>query len=163
MTYDGNGLRILTSRIRLWSLLATTAIGAPNLLTRAALAQDNAPSAAEIQLEAVVVTGQAESATGPVDGYVATRTTSGSKTDTAILETPQAVSVVGREQIEEQGAQSVVEATRYSPGIRSETYGDDPRSDWFLIRGFTAQETGYYLDSLQLFSTSFATFKLEPY
>jgi len=163
MTYDGNRSGILTSRIKLWSLLATTALGAPNLLTEAAFAQANAPSAAEIQLETVVVTGQAESATGPVNGYVATRTTSGSKTDTPILETPQAVSVVGREQIEEQGAQSVVEATRYSPGIRSETYGDDPRSDWFLIRGFTAQETGYYLDSLQLFSTSFATFKLEPY
>src|SRR3712207_4150798 len=122
MTYDRNGTGILTSRIRLWGLLATTALSASILATQAAHAQANAQAGGEIQLETVVVTEQAESATGPVNGYVATRTTSGSKTDTPILETPQAVSVVGREQIEEQGAQSVVEATRYSPGIRSETY-----------------------------------------
>jgi iron complex outermembrane receptor protein len=163
MTYGRNGTGILNNRIRLCGLLATTALGALILASQAAHAQASAQSGGEIQLETVVVTEQAESAIGPVNGYVATRSASGSKTDTPILETPQAVSVVGREQMEDQGAQTVVEATRYSPGIRSETYGNDPRSDWFLIRGFTAQDTGYYLDSLQLFSTSFATFKLEPY
>lgn len=151
-------------RAGLWGLLASTALGGLVLATQAVHAQNAAQASGEIQLETVTVTEQsAESGTGPVNGYVATRTTSGSKTDTPILEAPQAVSVVGREQIEQQGAQTVVEATRYSPGIRSETYGNDPRSDWFLIRGFTAQDTGYYLDSLQLFSTAFATFKLEPY
>ncbi|SCY24837.1 TonB-dependent siderophore receptor [Microvirga guangxiensis] len=150
-------------RAGLWGLLATTALGGLVLSAQAAQAQ-NAPQAnGAIQLETVTVTEQRESGTGPVNGYVARQTTSGSKTDTPLIETPQSVSVVGREQIEDQGAQSVVEATRYSPGVRSESFGADPRNDWFLIRGFPAQTTGYYLDSLQLFSTSFATFKLEPY
>jgi iron complex outermembrane receptor protein len=150
-------------RAGLWGLLATTALGGLALAAQAAHAQSAAPAGRDIQLETVTVTEQRESATGPVNGYVATRSASGNKTDTPILETPQAVSVVGREQIEDQAAQSVVEATRYSPGIRSESFGGDTRNDWFLIRGFTAQATGYYLDSLQLFSTAFATFKLEPY
>lgn len=101
---------------------------------------------------------------GPVAGFVATRTTSGSKTDTPIIETPQAVSVIGKDQITTLGArQTVLEATRYSPGILSETFGPDPRNDFFLIRGFDASQTGTYLDNLQFFSTAFATFKIEPF
>ncbi|MCG7393631.1 TonB-dependent siderophore receptor [Microvirga sp. ACRRW] len=150
-------------RAGLWGLLATTALGGLVLAVQAAHAQ-NAPQAnGAIQLDAVTVTEQRETGTGPVNGYVATQTTTGSKTDTPLIETPQSVSVVGREQIVDQGAQSVVEATRYSPGVRSESFGNDARNDWFLIRGFPSQATGYYLDSLQLFSTAFATFKLEPY
>ena len=77
--------------------------------------------------------------------------------------TPQAIAVVGAKQFQDQQARTVDEATRYSPGIHSQTFGSDPRNDWFLIRGFSEQTTGYYLDGLQLFSTAFATFKLEPW
>ncbi len=100
---------------------------------------------------------------GPVTGLVANRTTSGSKTDTPLLETPQAVTVIGAEQIDALKAQSVGEATRYAPGIRSETFGNDTRNDFFLIRGFQAEQRGYYLDNLQLFSQAFATFRVEPF
>ncbi|MCB5176700.1 TonB-dependent siderophore receptor [Microvirga lenta] len=162
--YPNSTKRLSRRKAGLWGLLATTALGGLGLsVTHAAAQTAIAQPNGEIALETVTVTERGETATGPVQGYVATRSASGSKTDTPIIETPQAVSVVGREQIEEQGAQSVVEATRYSPGIRSETFGGDVRNDWFLIRGFTAQATGYYLNGLQLFSTSFATFRLEPY
>ncbi|MBS0232507.1 MAG: TonB-dependent siderophore receptor [Proteobacteria bacterium] len=107
--------------------------------------------------------GESENPKGPGKGIVAERTTSGSKTDTPIIEIPQGISVVTGEQIRDMGAMSVVEATRYAPGIRSETFGSDTRNDWFLVRGFSAQETGYYLDGLQLFSTAFATWRLEPW
>lgn len=109
------------------------------------------------------IEGAKESATGPVEGYTAHRSESGTKTDTSLAETPQAISVVGREQMEAQQAQSVVEATRYTPGVRAETFGGDSRNDWFLMRGFPAQESGYYLDGLQLFSSSFATWRVEPF
>lgn len=105
----------------------------------------------------------AENPKDPGTGIVAKQTTSGTKTDTPIIEIPQGISVIDAEQIQDMGATSVVEATRYAPGIRSESFGDDTRNDWFLIRGFTAQETGYYLDGLQLFSTAFATWRLEPW
>lgn len=94
---------------------------------------------------------------------MATRTTSGSKTDTPLIETPQAVSVIGADQIETLKPRSVGEATRYSPGIRGDTFGNDTRNDFFLIRGFQADQRGYFLDNLLLFSTSFATFRVEPF
>ncbi|RKH66120.1 TonB-dependent siderophore receptor [Corallococcus aberystwythensis] len=109
------------------------------------------------------VTVDSERANGPVQGYTARRSAGGTKTDTALGETPQSVSVVGRAQMDAQQAQSVTEATRYTPGVRSETFGADPRNDWFLIRGFTSQEGGYFLDGLQLYSSSFATWRLETF
>jgi iron complex outermembrane recepter protein len=116
-----------------------------------------------ITLETFRVEGKKESATGPIQGYTAERSAAGTKTDTALLETPQAVSVVGREQMDAQQVQSVAEATRYTPGVRAGTFGADSRNDWFLVRGFSAQESGYYLDGLQLFSSAFATWRAEPF
>ncbi|MBM6593315.1 TonB-dependent siderophore receptor [Microvirga pudoricolor] len=152
-----------SKRARAFLNLMLVSTGLSSGLVLPALAQTAPAANGATQLETITVEGQGETATGPVNGYVATRSASGSKTDTPVIETPQAISVVGRQQIEDQRAQSVVEATRYSPGIRSESFGSDPRNDWFLIRGFPAQTSGYYLDGLQLYSTSFATFKLEPW
>ncbi|AVO44166.1 TonB-dependent siderophore receptor [Phreatobacter cathodiphilus] len=100
---------------------------------------------------------------GPVRGVVANRSATATKTNTPILETPQAIGVVGAEQMRLQQPTTVTEATRYSAGVRSETFGADARNDWFLIRGFPQQTTGYFLDGLQLYSTSFATWKLDPW
>lgn len=99
---------------------------------------------------------------GSFKGPVAHTTTSGTKTGTKIIEIPQGISVVGSEQIASTNADTIVAATRYAPGIRSESFGADSRNDWFLIRGFAAQDTGMYLNGLQLFSTGFATWKIEP-
>lgn len=58
-----------------------------------------------LELGATTISGQAvESAYGPVDGYVATRSATGTKTDTPLLEIPQTVNVVTAKQIETQGA-----------------------------------------------------------
>jgi iron complex outermembrane recepter protein len=99
---------------------------------------------------------------GPINGYVADRSMTGTKTNTPLMETPQAISVVGREEIRDQNPSSVAEALRYAPGVRSETYGADTRNDWFKIRGFDAQDVGLFLDGLQLYSYSFATWKFPP-
>ncbi|RYZ43111.1 MAG: TonB-dependent siderophore receptor [Myxococcaceae bacterium] len=114
-------------------------------------------------LPTVNVEAERERANGPVKGFTARRSGSGTKTDTSLLETPQSVSVVGRAQMDAQQVQSVVEATRYTPGVRSETFGADSRNDWFLIRGFSSQEGGYFLDGLQLYSSSFATWRIETF
>lgn len=157
------GLR-RTRSVRL-ALLGSVA----GVLAGPALAQESSPpSASSVTLETLEVTGQgggrvAEDPRGPIAGYVATRSVSSTKTDTPIIRTPQAISVVGRQQIDDQKPTSLAEAVRYAPGVRGETFGADPRNDWFLIRGFTAQESGYFLDGLQLFTSAFATWKLEPF
>ncbi|TIN45767.1 MAG: hypothetical protein E5Y30_45475, partial [Mesorhizobium sp.] len=57
------------------------------------------------QLEPVVVEGEAgDGATGPVKGVVAKKSRTGSKTATDIKDIPQSVSVVGRQEIDDQGA-----------------------------------------------------------
>ncbi|MCJ2037006.1 TonB-dependent siderophore receptor [Methylobacterium sp. J-068] len=104
-----------------------------------------------------------ESARGPVDGYVANRSASATKTDTPIIRTPQSISVIGAQQIEAQRSQTVAEALRYTPGVYANQFGPDTRLDWFLIRGFSATETGLFRDGLQLFQTSFANFRIDPF
>jgi iron complex outermembrane receptor protein len=105
----------------------------------------------------------ADSSTGPLDGYVARRSAVGTKTDTPIAEIPQAISVVGRRQMDAQGVTTVDQALRYTAGVRSQPFGPDTRNDWFYIRGFDATQTGLYRNGLQLFSTGLAGWRADPF
>ncbi|MFE1603169.1 TonB-dependent siderophore receptor [Methylobacterium sp. ID0610] len=146
------------------------------VLTGAAEAQQG--GAGTIALDTISVEGQqgsggaghagpvsprVETATGPVQGYVATRSATATKTDTPIIRTPQSISVIGTEQIQAQKAQTLSEALRYAPGVFANQFGPDTRLDWFIIRGFSATEAGLFRDGLQLFQTSFANYRIDPF
>lgn len=105
--------------------------------------------------------GFVETPLGPVHGYVAGRSSSVTKTNTPIMETPQAVSVIGAEQIRDQKANKLDEVLRYTGGVRAGTFGADTRNDWWLIRGFKSDDVGLFLDGMQLFYTSYASWKLQ--
>jgi iron complex outermembrane recepter protein len=72
-------------------------------------------------------------------GYVATASTLGTKTDTPLLETPQTISVVTRQEMDALAPQSINEALRYAPGIVPESQGTTS-SFWnassLQVRGF---------------------------
>jgi len=104
-----------------------------------------------------------ENPQGPVNGYVANRTLSGTKTNTPLREIPQSVSVIGADQIRDQKPQSFDQILRYTPGVGGEQFGADTRNDWFFLRGFRAQQDATFLDGLPLFNTAFATWKLQPF
>lgn len=106
---------------------------------------------------------QAGSGAGPITGYVANHSLSATKSNSRLIETPQAVSVVGAEQIRDQQPQKFDEVFRYSPGVKGEVFGPDPRNDWLLIRGFKSDNDGIFLDSTQLYYTSFGSFKVQPF
>jgi len=106
--------------------------------------------------------GFVETARGPVNGYLGKRSSSGTKTDTPIMETPQSVSVIGAEQIRDQKPNKLDEVLRYTAGVRAGTFGADTRNDWWLIRGFKSDDVGLFLDGMQLFYTSYASWKLQP-
>ncbi len=109
-------------------------------------------------LEPVTVT---TSAGGNV-GIVATASGTGAKSGLPIKDTPQAVNVVTRDQMDIQGSETVVQALRYTPGVVAQ-YGDaDARVDWFSVRGF---RPGRYLDGLRLpfGARGYAQPKIEPY
>ncbi|CAD5107770.1 TonB-dependent siderophore receptor [Zestomonas carbonaria] len=111
----------------------------------------------------------AESPVGPVDGYVARRSLTGSKTDTALVEIPQSISVVTRQEMDDRGVQNLNDAVRYTAGVRSESAGIDSRADDIRIRGFDAGSwsNSRYLDGLrvprggQWTTTQFDTYGLE--
>jgi iron complex outermembrane receptor protein len=110
-------------------------------------------------------TPRTETATGPVQGYVATRSASGTKTDTPLIETPQAISVVTADQMRAQGVRTLAESLRYTPGVSAEVWGPDNRCYGIQIRGFKdLSDRVFYKDSLSLKGTAFSTFAcLEPY
>lgn len=120
-------------------------------------------------LNPVVVEGEGSgsgdaSATGPVKGYAAKASTTGSKSDMALRDIPQSVSVVGREELSDRGVVGKVdEALRYTPGVFAEPFGADPDTDWVYVRGFDASQTGLFLDGLNLFSYSFGNFQIDPF
>ena len=104
-----------------------------------------------------------ERADGPVNGYLANRSATGTKTDTPLLETPQAISIVTQAEIRERQAQNINEALRYVPGVTSEVYGTTTAFDILKIRGFQAQA---YLDGLRIPydpGSQFAVPRIEPY
>jgi iron complex outermembrane receptor protein len=86
-------------------------------------------------LPQVVVTAEQETAAGPVQGYAAKRSATGTKTDTAVLETPQSITVIGAEQIETLKAQNVTDAVAYSVGGVRAPYGERV-GDEVMLRGF---------------------------
>jgi len=59
-----------------------------------------------------------ETAWGPVDGYAATRTASGTKTDTAIMDLPASVQVVPREVISDQAARNLKDLYKNFSGVQ---------------------------------------------
>lgn len=121
-----------------------------------------------VQLDTInVEAARAEKANGPVDGFVAKRSATGTKTDTPILQNPQSVSVVGRPQIERQGSQTVAESLRYTAGVVA---GSRPgnRFDDIFIRGFGGFgfTAGYvqFLDGLKMQrGVSYAIGAIDPY
>jgi iron complex outermembrane recepter protein len=108
----------------------------------AARSRTTAPAAAV----ADTGTRSRETATGPVAGYVATRSAAGTKTDTPLLETPQSISVVSREQMRDQAVQTFSEALRYTPGVVAEEYGGTYWVEQYMVRGFS--NSFPYLDGL---------------
>nr|WP_312989934.1 TonB-dependent receptor plug domain-containing protein [Comamonas koreensis] len=114
-------------------------------------AADDTPGTGET-LPTVTVKGASsvDEGNGPVHGYVAETSTTGSKTDTPVIETPQSISVVTRAQMEVLQPLTSSEALRYMGGAVSEKYGGfGGQLDLTRIRGFDAD---YYLDGLRIIS-----------
>ncbi len=93
----------------------------------------------------------------------ASRASTATKTDTPLVEIPQAISVVTAEQIAERGARNYQDVFRYTAGVDTEQSGDDQRGDFFSARGFSLKQ---YLDGLNkqpdfLYGSRMEVFTLE--
>lgn len=122
------------------------------------------PSYAQDGIELSTITVDGEGSDDDVNNMVAKRSQGASKTDTALIETPQAVSVITRKQMNAQGANTVAEALRYTPGVFADPNGYDTRYDWLYIRGFNTYGT-MWLDGLAVAGDplNYATPTINPY
>lgn len=94
--------------------------------------------------------------------YSVRRSSTATKTDTPLLETPQSITVITAEQIRDQASLNLQEVLRYTPGVRNELYGIDNRSDWFALRG--SNDSTVLLDGLRLPATGYyGVVRVEPF
>ena len=96
--------------------------------------------------------------------YVAEETSTSTKSDTPLIETPQSITVITRERMNAQEVNTIAEALRYTAGVQGEPFGFEPRFTFLRFRGFDATQNGLFKDGLQLRNPGFAvSYNLEPY
>ena len=97
----------------------------------------------------------------PVEGSVATRSAVATKTNTSLLETPQSISVVPRDQLAVRNVQTDAQALLYVPGVWAQPFGGDQNQNnpFFCIRGFPSSFGGSYVDGL----VSPVNYRYEPF
>ncbi len=93
--------------------------------------------------------------------YVPTDGGTANKADIPLIETPQSVSVITRDQIDLLSFIDAQQAVRYTSGVFGENYGPDLRFDFVTVRGFTPKQ---YIDGLAApVSTSIYSVGLDLY
>lgn len=99
-----------------------------------------------VELQEIEVTAEKQSDTRPVKGYNAKRSTSATRTDTELVNIPQAITVITRDFMQDQSMQSIADAVRYVPGVQA-AQGEGNR-DQLVLRG--NQTTGdLFVDGLR--------------
>ncbi|MEM9374945.1 MAG: TonB-dependent siderophore receptor [Pseudomonadota bacterium] len=106
------------------------------LFAGGALAQDDDRAKADTVetvrvLDSIIVRAEA---------YVPEENITANKTNIPLIQTPQSVSVITRDQIDLLGFIDLQQATRYTAGIASENYGPDLRFDFLTSRGFVPKQ-----------------------
>lgn len=113
-----------------------------------------------------------ESAYGPVEGYVAKRSATATKTDTPIIETPQSISVVSRKDMDIRNVRDVGDAVAYSSGVLGGNAGEKNLfgGSSIKIRGHggrgsnTAGASGnLHLDGLRVTHAGYLGANLDPW
>jgi len=82
-----------------------------------------------------------------------TTASSTTKTDTPLIETPQSISVITREEMDVRAVATVADALSYSAGVQAEAAGIDSRVDEVSVRGFGAggfSSNNNFVDGLRL-------------
>lgn len=83
------------------------------------------------------------------NSYVPLSSNTGSRTNASVLATPQSISVIGRQELDDRNVQTTTQALQYTPGVYASTSAISSRFDYFSIRGFDSTLTGILLDGLR--------------
>ncbi|RIV75658.1 TonB-dependent siderophore receptor [Pelagerythrobacter aerophilus] len=129
---------------RLSILCATALVPAPVLAADAAA---ETVYAADQQRQIIVTGARQESSTA-------------TKTDTPIIETPQPITIIDDELYLAQGAISVSDTLNYVSGVTANPYGPDSRVDGAFVRGINALQ---FRDGMRDVFSYYATIRADPY
>ena len=125
-----------------------------------------------ITLPQVNISGESiqESAYGPVEGYVAKRSATATKTDTPVIEMPQSISVTSREDMEIRNVRDTSDAVAYSSGVFSGMTGEKGSFGGgnIGIRGYggnasSGANRNLYLDGLKIAVFGYESDNLDPW
>ncbi|SDM52140.1 TonB-dependent siderophore receptor [Maricaulis salignorans] len=114
----------------------------PFMFSGQAIGQSPADTPQDDGVDVIVVT-----ATGLSQAFSST------KSDAPLIETPQSISLITREEMDIRGVHTVAEALSYSAGIQAEASGIDSRVDEVSVRGFGAggfSSNNNFVDGLRL-------------
>ncbi|HZX17855.1 MAG TPA: catecholate siderophore receptor Fiu [Pseudomonas sp.] len=121
-----------------------------------AFAAQNGAAQEELSLPATTVTSKAEVP------YKASKSAN-SKLTQPLLDTPKTVQIIKKEVLREQGANSLMEALRNTPGITMQLgeNGNTSAGDTFMMRGFSTQNSTFVDGVRDLGAVSRDVFNLE--
>lgn len=90
-------------------------------------------------------------------GYVAHRSSIGTKTRTELVKIPQSVSVVTRDELNDRKSDNLSDALKYTPGFSSQPNGFSRAADDYTLRGFNvgAGTGGILRDGMKLQSNPY--------
>lgn len=125
--------RLPVSGLKLKTVLLATAAGA--VLAQPAFSQDTSTEEESRQDTVYVI----------APDFVPSGGETANKSDIPLIETPQSVSVITRDQIDLLAYVDAQQAVRYTSGVFGENYGPDLRFDFVTVRGFTPKQ---YIDGL---------------
>jgi iron complex outermembrane recepter protein len=134
----------MIARKAIWAMLMAS-ISVPAF---AADAGEGAAAAEEGATPTIIVKGARE------------RSMAGTKTDTPLTQTPQALTVVTADEFISQGAISISDTLNYVAGVTANPYGPDSRVDGSLIRGLNPLQ---FRDGMRDLFSYYASIRSDPY
>ncbi|OEZ91437.1 TonB-dependent siderophore receptor [Duganella phyllosphaerae] len=131
------------------------------ILRQGAAPQAVRTGAPAVALPAVTVTGERETPLGHVDGYVARRSATATKTDSRLIDNPQSVSVITADELADRKVETLDEALRYTAGVtpNMKPWAVD---EFSMLRGFELGTAGIFRDGLLTSGRAYAA-PIEPY
>ena len=103
--------------------------------------------------------GTAARVNAGTNGFLASRASGATKTDSPIMSTPGSIAVITRDEIDTRHAQSIRDVLRYAPGVYFSN-DTDFRFQQVSARGFVIEQ---YLDGLRLQGGPFGVPRIDPY
>ncbi len=133
------------------TLLRRLALAGASLAVLAAAAPAFAEAEASNEVEGLVVTAPK---------YVPQGSAAASKAGIPLVENPESITVISRDQIDLLDWNNLGQVVRYTAGVNGENYGPDLRVDWLTQRGFNPVQ---YIDGIQASVGSISNTGLDLY